>query len=164
MDLIPIFLAATIVLCSLVAGIVFAFAIIVMPGIKSLEDRDFLKAFVAMDRVIQNNHPIFMFVWIGSAIAAITLAILSLWQLDGANRLLAIVLSTIYILGVHIPTIAVNIPLNNRLQSLDLNSMNQASLSTTRQEFESRWTYWNSVRTIVATAVSIGLVLLALKI
>lgn len=34
-------------LCSLVAGLLFAFAIVVMPGIRSLKDRDFLLAFQA---------------------------------------------------------------------------------------------------------------------
>ena len=32
-------------LCSLVAGFLFAFAIIVMPGIKTLNDREFIRAF-----------------------------------------------------------------------------------------------------------------------
>jgi uncharacterized membrane protein len=44
-------------LCSLVAGFLFAFAIVVMPGIRSLNDREFIRAFQVMDGVIQNNHP-----------------------------------------------------------------------------------------------------------
>lgn len=158
-----IVLAASILLCSLVAGLVFAFAIVIMPGIRSLEDREFLRAFVVMDRVIQDNHPIFILVWLGSAVAVITLAILSIWQLDGVNRLLAIVFSAIYLLGVQLPTIVINIPLNNRLQSLDLGSMTEAELATARKEFEPRWIYWNSTRTIVATVVTTGLIILALR-
>ena len=134
-----------------------------MPGIKSLEDRDFLKAFAVMDRVIQNNHPIFIFVWLGSAIAVITLAILSIWQLDGTNRLLAIVFSATYLLGVQLPTIVINIPLNNKLQALDLDGMNEADLLASRLEFEPRWVFWNSIRTIVATIVTAGLIFLALR-
>ena len=79
MEPIQFVLAVSILLCSLVAGLVLTFAIIVMPGIKSLKDRDFLRAFVVMDRVIQNNHPVFMFVWLGSAAAVIVLAILAIW-------------------------------------------------------------------------------------
>ena len=47
-------------LCSLVAGLVFAFAVVVMPGIKDLKDGEFIRAFQVMDRVIQNNQPLFM--------------------------------------------------------------------------------------------------------
>ena len=164
MDPIQIVLAVATVLCSLVAGLVFAFAIVIMPGIKSLEDRDYLKAFAVMDRVIQNNQPVFIFVWIGSAFSVITLLILSFWQLEGAHRVWAIVLPAIYLVGVQLPTIIINIPLNNRLQSLDLNNLSQSELSTIRKEFESRWTYSNSFRTIVATFVTTGLVILALKL
>ena len=49
-------------LCSLVAGFMFAFSVVVMPGIKSLNDREFIKAFQVMDRIIQNNQPIFILV------------------------------------------------------------------------------------------------------
>ena len=56
-------------LCSLVAGFVFAFAIVVMPGIASLSDREFIRAFQAMDGVIQKNQPVFMVVWLGSVAA-----------------------------------------------------------------------------------------------
>jgi uncharacterized membrane protein len=49
-------------LCSLVAGFLFAFAVVVMPGIARLDDASFLRAFQVIDRVIQNNHPLFMVV------------------------------------------------------------------------------------------------------
>jgi uncharacterized membrane protein len=42
-------------LCSLVAGFKFAFSVVVMPGIRSLKDRAFIRAFQKMDGVIQNN-------------------------------------------------------------------------------------------------------------
>ena len=164
MNPIQVILAVSILLCSLVAGLVFAFAIVIMPGIKSLPDREFLRAFVVMDRVIQNNHPMFMLVWLGSAVAVIVLAILSIWQLDETNRLLAIVLSAIYLLGVQLPTVTINIPLNNKLQSLNLDGMDDAGLSTARLGFEGRWTLWNSIRTVVATVVSAGLIFVALNV
>ena len=50
-------------LCSLVAGFLFAFALVAMPGIRSLKDREFIRAFQVMDRVIQNNQPLFVLVW-----------------------------------------------------------------------------------------------------
>ncbi len=49
-------------LCSLVAGFLFAFAVVAMPGIKRLNDGEFIRAFQVMDGVIQNNQPIFLLV------------------------------------------------------------------------------------------------------
>ena len=62
-------LVAAAFLCSLVAGLLFSFAVVVMPGIGRLDDRDFLGAFQAIDRVIQNNQPLFIVAWVGSVLA-----------------------------------------------------------------------------------------------
>ena len=49
-------LALATFLCSLVAGFLFAFAVVVMPGIRNLGDREFLRAFQEIDGVIQRGH------------------------------------------------------------------------------------------------------------
>jgi uncharacterized membrane protein len=71
-------------LCSLVAGFLFAFAVVVMPGIRSLDDSGFIRAFQVIDRVIQNNQPLFVLVWVGSVFALIAAAVLGMWTLSGA--------------------------------------------------------------------------------
>ncbi len=62
MELIQLTVLISTLLCSLVAGFVLCFAIIVMPGIKTLGVLDFLKSFKAMDGIIQSNQPLFMLV------------------------------------------------------------------------------------------------------
>ena len=69
-------------LCALVAGLLFAFAVVVMPGIRSMDDGGFIRAFQAIDRVIQNNPPLFVFVWVGSVLALITAAGLGMWDTE----------------------------------------------------------------------------------
>jgi uncharacterized membrane protein len=112
-------------LCSLAAGLLFAFAIVVMPGIRSLNDREFIRAFQVMDGVIQNNQPIFMLVWVGSVVFLGITVVLGIVQLDGAERLLIIVATLAYFLGVQLPTVRINIPLNNELQTLNVDSMSE---------------------------------------
>ena len=56
MGFLQIALIVATLLCSLVAGFVFAFAFVVMPGIKRLNDREFIRTFQVMDRVIQDNR------------------------------------------------------------------------------------------------------------
>jgi uncharacterized membrane protein len=147
-------------LCSLAAGFLFAFAVIVMPGIRSLNDRDFIRAFQVIDRVIQNNQPLFMLMWLGSLVALVISAVLGIGQLDGAGRLLVIFAALAYVLGVQLPTITINIPLNNQLQSLDVEAMTETAQAEARQSFEPRWNQWNAIRTVVASVVSALLMIL----
>ena len=51
---VALFLAT--LLCALVAGFLFAFAVIVMPGIGRLPDREFVRAFQEMDGIIQRGQ------------------------------------------------------------------------------------------------------------
>jgi uncharacterized membrane protein len=151
-------------LCSLVAGLLFAFAVVVMPGIKKLDDGSFIRAFQAIDRVIQNNQPVFLFVWVGSALAVITAAVMSIWQLSGTDRLLAILAALIYVFGVQLPTAAINVPLNNVLQKLDPGAISDTARKLARSDFEPRWNRWNAIRTACSLCASILLLLLLLRL
>lgn len=150
-------------LCSLVAGFVLSFAIVVMPGIKKLGIADFLKSIKAMDGIIQNNQPLFMLVWLGSAIALLCSTLLGIWQLDGPDLVLLIFACAMYFLGVQLPTITINIPLNNRLQSLNLSTATESDLQVIVDLFESRWLRWNAIRTVVATLTTLMLFVLLLR-
>jgi uncharacterized membrane protein len=151
-------------LCSLVAGFVFAFALVVMPGIRSLNDRGFIRAFQVMDRIIQNNQPIFMLVWVGSVVALVTSAVLGIGQLDGAGRLLIAFAALAYLFGVQLPTFAINVPLNNKLQTLDVDAMNETTQKAARNDFEPRWVLWNSIRTAFASLASALLIVLLFRL
>lgn len=162
MDLLGIALVVSTLLCSLVAGIVLTFACVAMPGIGRLNDRDFLQAFKAMDRVIQDNQPVFMLVWVGSVVALIATTVLGVMRLDGLGRILIVSATALYLVGVQLPTATVNIPLNNRLQSLELDTLSGGALHEARTDFEPRWVRWNLIRTIVAILVSTMLILAVL--
>ena len=151
-------------LCSLVAGLLFAFAAVVMPGIKRLDNGDFIRSFQVMDRVIQNNQPLFVVVWVGSVLALLTAAVLGLWELSGANRLLLAITALIYLIGVQLPTITINIPLNNALQKLDVGRMDDTTRKRARDVFEPRWNRWNVIRAVGASLTSVLLVLLLLRV
>ncbi|MEO1523910.1 MAG: DUF1772 domain-containing protein [Planctomycetota bacterium] len=160
MGLFEITLIIATLLCSLVAGLVFAFAVVVMPGIKNLKDGDFLRAFQVMDRVIQNNQPIFMFVWIGSTLSLIVCAGIGIATLGGADLAGLIVATCLYLFAVQLPTVTINIPLNNKLQTLDVEVMNESDQRLARDQFEGRWNRWNTIRTISACLVSALLLIL----
>ena len=148
---------------ALVAGLVFTFALITMPGIKRLDDREFIRAFQVMDGIIQGNQPLFIVVWAGSVVTLIAAAVLGFRQLDGIPQWLLITATVLYLFGVQLPTIRVNIPLNNELQTLDVSAMDATALSSARHEFEPRWNRWNTFRTVIAVGVTV-LLLIVLRL
>jgi uncharacterized membrane protein len=164
MEIFQIALILATFLCSLVAGFLFAFTIVIMPGIGSLNDREFIRAFQEMDRVIQNNQPIFILVWLGSVVALVTSAVLGFGQLDGAGRLLMIFAALAYLLGAQLPTATINVPLNNQLQTLDVDAMNETTQKAARKVFEPRWNRWNSIRAAFASLTSALLIILLFRL
>ena len=56
------------------------------------------------------------------------------------------------VLGIHLP-------LNNRLQHLEIDEIDPESLSKERNKFETRWNYFNNIRTLIAFAVCFSLML-----
>ena len=154
----PVLILATL-LCALVAGFAFAFASVVMPGIGKLSDRDFIRSFQVIDGIIQAGQPVFIAVWLGSGAALLVSAALGLLQLDGVVRAMVVISAFAYVLGVQVPTFRINVPLNNALQELDTETVDQDTLATARLTFEDRWVRWNTIRTVVASLVSVALML-----
>ena len=153
-------LAVTILSCALVAGLVFGFAVVVMPGLAKLADRDFLRAFKLMDEIIQNGEPAFMCVWVGSIVSVIGLLVVGTFQLVGVDLYLIWFACGLYLSAVQGPTIRFNIPLNNAVQALDIDGLGNTELAQARAQFESPWNRWNRFRTGAAIVSVIALLML----
>lgn len=150
-------------LCSLTAGFVFAFATVVMPGLADLGHRGFIRGFQAIDGVIQKGQPAFGVVWIGSMITLLIAAVIGFQQLAGIDRWLLVAAAIIYLAGVQLPTMAINIPLNNQLQAIDVQALDEAQLAQARADFEPRWNRWNVIRTVLAIVTSLLLLIVILR-
>jgi uncharacterized membrane protein len=162
--LIQLLLTLATLLCSLVAGFLFAFATVVMPGIGKLDDAGFLRAFQVIDGVIQKMQPVFVLVWLGSVLALVAATVIGAWTLPGcSDRLILITAALVYLLGVQAPTFVVNVPLNNALQRLELETMDAMGRRRARDDFEPRWNRWNLFRTAAAVLVSVLLMVLLLR-
>jgi uncharacterized membrane protein len=153
-------LTAGTVLTGLVAGLLFAFAVITMPGIGTLGDREFIRAFQVMDAIIQDNHPLFMGAWLGSALLLIISVVLGFHRIPSDLWIPLAVATAVYVAGVEIPTVVINVPLNNAVQRLDTGNAPIETVIAARRDFEARWNRWNRRRTVVAIAVTATLVVL----
>ena len=163
-DFFDVSLILSTLLCSLVAGFLFSYAIVVMPGLSSLNDREFIRAFQVTDLVIQNRQPLFMLTWIGSIISLLNVVLISLASSAILDSWLLILISAVYLFGVQGITIAIHIPLNNHIQKLAVEELNDEALTDERVTFERKWNYFNIIRTSLSIFVSLKLlIVLALR-
>jgi len=155
MEILNISLFFSTLLCSLVTGFILTYAIVVMPGLSKLDDKEFIKAFQVTDGIIQNNQPIFILIWVGSIISVVSTIIISIFTLGILEGWKIIFVSLVYLLGVQAITIIIHLPLNRRIQKIDINSTNLQSLNEERKNFETKWNYFNNIRTVIAFLVTL---------
>lgn len=160
MDVLDISLIFSILSCSLVGGFIFTYAIVVMPGLSKLNDKDFLRAFQVTDAVIQNKQPLFMSTWIGSMIAMLTAILVSLVSVGLPETWLILIIGVAYLLGVQGITVAIHIPLNNHIQNVKIEELNDETLANERLKFETKWNFFNYIRTSIAISVSVLLLII----
>ena len=160
MDLLDILLIFSITLCSLVSGFIFTYAIVVMPGLSNLNDKEFIRAFQVTDAVIQNNQPIFMFTWIGSIVSLFSTILTSVISFELSEAWLIILISVIYLLGVQGITMVIHIPLNNHIQKVVIEELSYEAINEERVKFERKWNYFNNIRTSISISVSLLLLIL----
>ena len=153
MDILDISLFFSILLSALVTGFILTYAIVIMPGLSNLDDKEFIKAFQVTDGIIQNNQPIFILIWIGSIVSVLSTIITSILSLGILDAWLIIFVSVVYLLLVQGITILIHLPLNKSIQNIDINSSNFQTLSKERIAFEKKWNYFNNIRTVVAFIV-----------
>ncbi len=160
MDVLDISLIFSITLISLVSGFILTYSIVVMPGLSNLNDKDFLKAFQVTDAIIQNNQPVFMFTWIGAILASLATIFVSLVSIGFAEAWLIVLVAFAYLLGVQGITVAIHIPLNNHIQRIKIEDLDDEALADQRLKFETKWTFFNHIRTSIAISVSVLLLIL----
>ncbi len=155
MNFLDILLILSILLCSLVTGFIFTYAIVVMPGLSKLKDKEFIRAFQVTDEIIQNNQPIFMLIWVGSIISVLSLIISSVIIIGISESLLTIIIGTIYLFGVQGVTIGIHLPLNNQIQKVNTEELDDQKLHEERLNFERKWNFFNNIRTIIAFFITL---------
>ena len=134
----------------------FTYAVIVMPGLAKLTDGEFIRAFQVTDELIQNNQPIFMIVWVGSAVSVIGTLVASLIGPYSVETVLVIVASFLYLVGVQGLTVFVHLPLNRRIQGVSVADTDSSSLREQRMRFEARWIRFNWIRSLIGLGVTLS--------
>ena len=154
-------LIPSVILCDLLTGFIFKYAIVVMPGFSKLSYKEFIKAFPVTDEVIQNNQPLFMIAWIGSIISILLTIIVATATTGLSNSWLIILVGVIYLLGVQGVTIVIHLPLNNHIQRINIDLITDKNLGEERRKISVKsGISFNNIRTSVAFSVSVTLILI----
>ena len=163
MDFFYFFSILSILSCSLVTGFIFTYAVVVMPGLSKLNDKEFLKAFQVTDEVIQNKQPIFMLTWVGSIVSVLSLILTSIIYVGLSETWLVVLIALIYLLGVQGITILIHLPLNNHIQKLNLEKFKDENLKKERLNFEKKWNFYNNIRSAISFFVSLGFLIILIQ-
>ncbi|MDV8024164.1 DUF1772 domain-containing protein [Rhodococcus sp. IEGM 1330] len=139
--------------CGLVAGVLLAFSISVLPGLATLPVPDAIAAMQRFNAAILN--PVFLGLFFGTAVSCTLAAILTVSTSRG-SPVLVVSGAVLYVLGCSAITAVLNVPLNDALAGVDPGS---AAGAQAWQNFTDKWTRWNNIRTVAATAACAVLIL-----
>jgi uncharacterized membrane protein len=144
-------LGAAVLAMGLIAGLFYAYACSVMPGLGRASDKTALEAMKEINDAILN--PVFLLTFLGAPVAAG--AALVLERHAGSGDVARWIVAGLVLHAVaFLVTMAANVPLNDDLARADL-SASAAQLAALRDHFEGPWVAWNVVRT-VASVVAFG--------
>jgi uncharacterized membrane protein len=132
----------------LVAGLLAAFAVAVMPALRRADDRTFVDVMQKINVAIIN--PVFVTAFVGGLLLTIAAAALHL-QEGQRHGLPWIVAGLVLYVVMLVITNRMNIPLNDQLDAVG-DPRRAVDLHTVRQRFEDPWIAWNIVRTIANVA------------
>ena len=135
--------------CGLMAGLFFAFSTAVMPGLRRLPPADGAAAMQQINRAILN--PLFGLVFGGTALLCLVLAVGAPFSgREGTAWIVAGAL--LYLVGSTAATMAVNVPMNNRLDAAE-----PAAAAALWPGYLIRWTAWNHLRAAACTGATAAL-------
>ncbi|RZS29529.1 putative membrane protein [Herbihabitans rhizosphaerae] len=159
MDLVrdAVLIAAT-VTTGLIAGLMFAYAVSFMPGLRGASDRTFVETMQRTNLAIVN--PVFLAAFVGAIVLTVGALLLAI---PGRGPVLVwtIVALVLYLASIGI-TGGVNIPLNDELANAG--PIDQiGDLRAVRERFENTWIRWHTVRTVTCTGAFVSLVLAVLQ-
>ena len=157
MDIQILILASAILSTGLMAGIFFTWSNAVKPGIGKLNDIEYLKALQSMNRVILNIQ--FKIVFFISIISVALVPVLNFDLYPNSIFWIFIFILVIYWVGAFGVTLFGNIPINEKLDKINLKSVSSQKIKLLRESIESNWNNLNLIRTISSFIAFLLLVL-----
>jgi uncharacterized membrane protein len=144
---------------ALSAGLFYAWSVSVIPGLKNITDKSYIETMQSINRAILN--PGFFIIFFGALVLMILTAYfhykikldISFWFIIGAI--------VFYMIGTVGVTAFGNVPLNEKLELINILSLSNAEIENTRIVYETKW---NQIHTIRMFYSVLSLVMLLLSV
>ena len=152
-----IILASAIFSIGLMTGVFFTWSNAVKPGIGKLGDLEYLTALQSMNRVILNIPFKVVFVF-----SIISVALVPVFYIDLFPKKifwLYIFTFIIYWVGVFGVTVFANIPLNEKLDKTNLESISTKQIEELRTSIELEWNNFNLIRAVCSAIIFLLLII-----
>ncbi|MEQ8248992.1 MAG: DUF1772 domain-containing protein [Alphaproteobacteria bacterium] len=135
----------------LVAGVFLTFSDFMMRSLAEIPSAHGASAMAAVNRRVYGS--LFLGLFLGMAVIAALLVPYAAFGLSGAAAAWIAVGGVLYLAGTFAVTVAVNVPMNKKLDRLAGSPDGDAYW----RRYAVRWTRWNHVRTVAASGASICL-------
>ncbi len=136
--------AASVISITLTSGLFLTFSDFLMRSFNRATPIDGIEVMQVLNREIWKSITMAL-LW-GNLFLSVGLATYAWLNQMGQVSLLMICGAALYIIGVHVLSFAANVPMNNRLDCMDLRSAEAQAYW--QQAYVPRWVFWNWLRAI----------------
>ncbi len=137
MNIASILLAISGILVGLLSGIMIDFSITIIPSLRTLTAEEHIKTMQVFNDKIKNL--LFLSTFIGPALL---LPLATYLYRDTVQFSLLVLASALHIILMVILTIIGNVPLNDRLEAVNLNSVSASEAKHIRTDYHGTWSMW----------------------
>ena len=129
-------------------GMMYVFSTFVMRGLDRTGPIDAITAMRGINAEA-NANPVFLLGYFGATILALVVGAIAVVQLNQPGSWWVLIGAIFGIVGAMI-TVIFNVPLNNRLDTVNPDGLSMADAARDWQAYFSTWTLWNHARTVTS--------------
>ena len=129
-------------------GMMYVFSTFVMRGLDRTGPIDAITAMRGINAEA-NANPVFLLGYFGATILALVVGVIAVVQLNQPGSWWVLIGAIFGIVGAMI-TVIFNVPLNNRLDTVNPDGLSMADAARDWQAYFSTWTAWNHARTVTS--------------
>jgi len=129
-------------------GMMYVFSTFVMRGLDRTGPIDAITAMRGINAEA-NANPVFLLGYFGATILALVVGAIAVVQLNQPGSWWVLIGAIFGIVGAMI-TVIFNVPLNNRLDTVNPDGLSMADAARDWQAYFSTWTAWNHARTVTS--------------
>jgi len=127
----------------LIGGVYFAFSGFIMPAFSKIETTQSIAAMKSINEIILRS--LFMPLFFGSSFVSVLLIVIAFVNWDKTGSGLTMLAGAVYFFGMFVCTALFNVPLNNTLARVELESIDAHHVWS---HYLKTWTNWNHIRAI----------------